>query len=118
MIVAVSYGIAQADTYQVLRVYDGDTITVMIGGQKHSIRLVGIDTPEKSRKKGKPGQPYSQKATKYLAGMVLGKQVSIESYGTDRYARILGLFYLRKQSVNLETVSKGYTEVYRGNGCL
>lgn len=66
ILIILSYGVVQAETFKVIRVYDGDTITVMMGGQKQSIRLVGIDTPEKSRKKGEPGQPYSQKATKFL----------------------------------------------------
>ena len=83
-------------------------------GQKQSIRLVGIDTPEKSRKKNEPGQPYSQKATKFLAGLVLGKQVSIESYGKDRYDRVLAVAYIGQTNVNLEMVNHGYAEVYRG----
>ena len=86
----------------------------MMKGQKQSIRLVGIDTPEKSRKKGQPGQPYSQKATKFLAGMVLNHDVSIETYGKDLYGRILGVVYSGKTNVNLELVRNGYAEVYRG----
>ena len=85
-----------------------------MAGQKQSIRLVGIDTPEKSRKKGQPGQPYSQKATKYLAGLVLNQDVTIESYGTDRCNRILGVVYIGQTNVNLELVRNGYAEVYRG----
>ena len=107
----LSYGVVQAETFKIIRVYDGDTITVMMGGQKQSIRLVGIDTPEKSRKKNEPGQPHSQKATKFLAGMVLGKQVSIESYGSDRYGRVLGVAYAGRTNVNLEMVRSGYAEV-------
>ena len=83
-------------------------------GQKESIRLIGIDTPEKSRKKGQPGQPYSQKATKFLASMVLNQDVAIESYGTDRYGRVLGVVYIGRTNVNLEMVRNGYAEVYRG----
>jgi endonuclease YncB( thermonuclease family) len=109
-----SFSTAHAKTYKVIRVYDGDTITVMMGGQKQSIRLVGIDTPEKSRKKGEPGQPSSQKATKFLAGMVLNKDVSIESYGKDRYGRILGVVYAGQTNLHLVMVRNGYAEVYRG----
>ena len=83
-------------------------------GQKQSIRLVGIDTPEKSRKKGDPGQPYSQKATKFLAGLVLNQDVSIQDYGKDRYGRVLGVVYVGQTNVNLELVRNGYAEVYRG----
>ena len=86
----------------------------MIAGQKQSIRLVGIDTPVKSRKKNEPGQPFSQKATKFLAGLVLDQDVAIEDYGKDRYGRILGVVYLNQTNVNLEQVRNGYAEVYRG----
>jgi len=104
----------QADTYKVIRVYDGDTLTALINGQKQSVRLLGIDTPEKSRKKREPGQPYSQQATKFLAGLVLNKAVTIESYGKDRYGRVLGVVYAGQINVNLEIVKNGYAEVYRG----
>jgi endonuclease YncB( thermonuclease family) len=83
-------------------------------GQKQSIRLVGIDTPEKSRKKVEPGQLYSQKSTKFLAGLVLGKEVSIKEYGKDRYGRGLGVVYAGQINANLKLVRNGYAEVYRG----
>ena len=114
VLIILSCATGQAETYKVVRVYDGDTITIINNGQKQSIRLVGIDTPEKSRKKHEPGQPYSQQATKYLAKLVLDKRVSIESYGTDRYGRVLGVVYAGDTNVNLEMVRMGYAEVYRG----
>ena len=112
--IILSSGIVHAETYKVIRVYDGDTITALNAGQKQSIRLVGIDTPEKSRKKNEPGQPYSQKATKFLAGMVLNQDVSIQDYGKDRYGRVLGVVYIGQTNVNLELGRNGYAEVYRG----
>ena len=45
---------------------------------------------------------------------MLNQDVFIESYGKDRYGRILGVVYLRKNNVNLEMVRNGYAEVYRG----
>ncbi len=96
------------------RVTDGDTITVITDGQKFTIQLVGIDAPEKSRGKHKPGQPFSQKSTKYLANLVLDRHVDIVSYGEDRYGRTLGVVYANDQSVNLEMVKAGLAEVYRG----
>ena len=83
-------------------------------GYKTTIRLVGIDAPEKSRKKHDPGQPFSQTSTKYLAGMVLNKNVDIVSYGNDRYGRTLGVVYVDGKNVNLEMVKAGLAEVYRG----
>lgn len=114
ILLILSYSTVQAETDKVIRVYDGDTITILMAGQKQSIRLVGIDTPEKSRKKNEPGQPFSQKATKFLARSVLNQDVSIEDYGKDRYSRILGVVYVGSMNVNLELGRNGYAEVYRG----
>ena len=103
-----------AAQYKCTRVTDGDTITVTQNGFKTTIRLVGIDAPEKSRKKHEPGQPFSQASTKYLAGIVLNKYVDIVSYGNDRYGRTLGVVYVDGKNVNLEMVKAGLAEVYRG----
>jgi endonuclease YncB( thermonuclease family) len=103
-----------AAQYKCTRVTDGDTITVTQNGFKTTIRLVGIDAPEKSRKKHEPGQPFSQNSTKYLAGMVLNKNVDIVPYGNDRYGRTLGVVYVDGKNVNLEMVKAGLAEVYRG----
>jgi hypothetical protein len=64
-----------------------------------------------------PGQPFSQKSTKYLAGLVLNKSVLVKLYGTDRYGRTLGVVFkendwslgkvnLRKPSPLWKTQSK------------
>ena len=103
-----------AAQFKCTRVTDGDTITVTQNGFKTTIRLVGIDAPEKSRKKHEPGQPFSQTSTKYLAGMVLNKYVDIVPYGNDRYGRTLGVVYVDGKNVNLEMVKAGLAEVYRG----
>jgi endonuclease YncB( thermonuclease family) len=106
--------IVQSGQLKCTRVTDGDTITVVCDGQKHTIRLVGIDAPEKSHGKYQPGQPFSQNSTKFLAGMVLNKYVDIVSYGTDRYGRTLGVVYVDGKNVNLEMVNAGLAEVCKG----
>ena len=106
--------IVLAGQFKCTRVTDGDTITVITDGQKFTIRLVGIDAPEKSHGKHQPGQPFSQSSTKYLASLVLNKHVDIVSYGTDRYGRTLGVVYVDGKDVNLEMVRAGFAEVYRG----
>jgi endonuclease YncB( thermonuclease family) len=75
---------------------------------------VGIDAPEKSRKKHEPGQPFSQASTKYLVSLVLNKYVDMVPYGTDRYGRTLGVVYVDGKNVNLEMIKAGLAEVYRG----
>ena len=93
---------------------DGDSIIVSGNSDKITIRLVGIDAPETSKKKHKPDQPFSQKLTKYLAGLVLNKSVDVKSYGTDRYGRTLAVVFVDGKNVNLEMIKAGLAEVYRG----
>jgi micrococcal nuclease len=103
-----------AGQFRVARVTDGDTVHVAGNGGKIKIRLVGIDAPETSKKKNQPGQPFSRKATKYLANLVLNKSVEVKSYGTDRYGRTLGVVFDGGKNANLEMVKAGLAEVYRG----
>jgi micrococcal nuclease len=100
---------------KVTRVIDGDTVEVRIGSTKTTIRLVGIDAPETSKAKREPGQPFSQSATKHLAGLVLNKTVSVKEYGRDRYGRILGVVIINGTDINLKMVKDGLAEVYRGS---
>jgi len=44
----------------VIRVADGDTITVRVGSENHRIRLASIDAPETASGSKRPGQPYAQ----------------------------------------------------------
>jgi micrococcal nuclease len=107
---AVSFG----GQFMVTRVTDGDTIKVTGDVSKITIRLVGIDAPETSKKKNEPGQPFSRKSTKHLASLVLNKSVDVKSYGTGRYGRTLGVVFVNGIDVNLEMVKAGLAEVYRG----
>lgn len=69
---------------KVVKVADGDTITIMDGkDKKHRIRLGGIDAPEKD-------QPYGKESTQSLLELTSGKTVVIEYEKHDRYKRIIG----------------------------
>lgn len=103
-----------AAQFKVIRVYDGDTITAEMSGFKVRVRLVGIDAPETSKKRGEEGQPYSQKAKEHLAGLILNKMVTIISYDLDRYNRVLGEIFQDGKNINLEMVKAGLAEVYTG----
>ena len=114
IVILILPAIVLGGQFKCTRVTDGDTITVVTDGQKVTIRLVGIDAPEKSRGKHQIGQPFSQTSTKHLAGLVLNKPVDIVSYGTDQYGRTLGVVYVDGKDVNLEMVRAGLAEVYSG----
>ena len=52
------------------------------------VRLTGIDAPER-------GQPFGQASKKYLAALVSGKEVFVESNKNDRYGRVLGKVWVQ-----------------------
>ncbi|MDP6179085.1 MAG: thermonuclease family protein [Desulfatiglandales bacterium] len=103
-----------AGQFKVTKVYDGDGIKAKGHDITIKVRLAGIDAPETPKKKGQAGQPFSQKAKRYLAGLVLNKVVDIKGYGLGRYNRILGVLHLNGKNINLEMVKQGLVEVYRG----
>jgi len=103
-----------AGQFKVMKVYDGDTIKAEGYDIEIEVRLVGIDSPERSKKKGNPGQPFGQKAKEYLSGLVLNKTVDIKDYGLGPSNKVLGVIYLDGKNINLEMVKAGLAEVYRG----
>ncbi len=105
---------APAGQFKVTRVYDGGNFKATGHDIEIKVRLVGIDTPETKKRKHKPGQPFGEKAKKFLARMVLNKQVFIKGYGTGPYNRILAVVYVDRKNVNLELIKAGLAEVYQG----
>ncbi|MBC8287470.1 MAG: thermonuclease family protein [Nitrospinae bacterium] len=86
LISLILYSPALADTLQgkVVKVADGDTITIVDDlGEKHRIRLAGIDAPEKD-------QPCGDISTQGLNKLISGRIVTIEYEKRDRYKRIVG----------------------------
>jgi len=106
--------ISFAGQFKVTSVHDGDSLKATGHDIQIKVRLVGIDAPELKRGKHKPGQPFGEKAKKFLTRLVLNKQVFIKGYGSDRSNRILAVVYVDRKNVNLELVKAGLAEVYRG----
>jgi micrococcal nuclease len=102
------------DCTMVLRVYDGDTVLVGQANERHLVRLLGIDAPETSKGQNQPGQPFSARSRRHLAKRVLNRCVELTTYGDDRYGRRLAVIHLERVNINLEMVSLGLAEVYRG----
>ncbi len=104
---------------EVLSVVDGDTIKIDYKGQKESIRLIGIDTPEsRVNKKTKKDAKRSGKdietiiamgkrAAAYVESLVkTGGTVAIEFdvQERDKYKRLLGYVYLSNGKMLNETL--------------
>lgn len=69
---------------RVTRIADGDTIHVLRNDGDVTVRLHGIDCPEKS-------QPFGREAGRFAAEMVSGKRVLVRVMDIDRYGRLVGI---------------------------
>lgn len=71
-----------------IRVHDGDTLTILSDGNQVRIRLENIDAPELS-------QPWGINSRENLRALVSTKGVLVVQYtGKDRYKRTLGEVFL------------------------
>lgn len=101
---------------QVVRVVDGDTITVSIGEAVYTVRYIGMDTPE-TVKPSSPVEWMGPEASAANETLVDGQEVILEKdvSETDRYGRLLRDVWLRSADgwllVGLELVRLGYAQV-------
>lgn len=92
---------------KVVGVKDGDTIVLLKNGEEVTVRLYGVDTPEKS-------QAYGQKAKQYTSDMVFGKEVQLIVKNKDRYGRTVGTIILKDgRNLNEELIKNGYAWHYK-----
>jgi micrococcal nuclease len=101
---------------QVVRVIDGDTIEVSIGGQDEDVRYIGVDTPE-TVKPDTPVQCYGPQASAENHGLVDRRTVRLvfDRERRDVYGRLLAYVYTRARGeagksrfVNATLVRDGY----------
>lgn len=94
-------------TGPVVSVLDGDTIEVLHNNRADRIRLHGIDCPEK-------GQAFGNNAKHAASDLAFGKQVTIQTYGYDKFKRTLGDVILPDgMNLNQELVRQGWWWWYR-----
>ena len=95
------HDIQAAFSSSVIGILDGDTIEVLHNNRPERIRLSGIDCPEK-------GQAYGTKAKQATSDLVFGKEVTVETHGTDKYGRTIADVSLPDgMNVNVELVRNG-----------
>jgi len=115
---------------RVLTVYDGDTIGCDLDGDgriqkpREEIRLLGMDTPERSYSRKNPtygtanptDEPYAKESSAWMERQVTHKTVYLEYdlRRNDRYRRTLAFVYLSPkagESLNLQAVKQGYASI-------
>jgi endonuclease YncB( thermonuclease family) len=102
--------------YSVTRFSDGDTITIDMNGQKETIRMIGVDTPE-THDPDVPVQCYGPAASAYTKNLIGTNKVRLEADPTnqnrDRYNRLLRYVYLPDgRLVQAEIIKNGYGFAY------
>ena len=105
----VASGAALGDTIlvKVVGVTDGDTVTVLDASKtQHTIRLAGIDAPEKK-------MPFGQSAKEHLSDLVFSKDVKVETSKKDRYGRSVGNIFVDGRDANLAMVTAGMAWHYK-----
>ncbi len=105
--------------YDVIKVVDGDTVQVDIGGVKETVRLIGLDTPETVDPR-KPVQCFGLEASKKAKEVLTGKKVSLEADSTqgdrDKYKRLLRYVFLEDgTNFNKIMIAEGYGHQYTYN---
>lgn len=99
----------------VVRVIDGDTVKATISGQTYSVRLIGINAPERAYSTT-PAECFSQQAKTYLTSLLQGRTVilrkDILNSNKDRYGRLLRYVELNGEDINAKMVRNGYAYAY------
>jgi len=105
---------------RVIKVYDGDTITIVSKLPykesplyKFSVRLNGIDCPEIKGENDDEKQ-CAQLAKKELESLILNKQIILKNLATEKYGRILADVYLDDLHLNKHMIDKRLAVCYDG----
>ena len=99
---------------RVVRVIDGDSVKVRLpDGGEYSVRMYGIDAPEKSQRGG-------GEATRHLEDIVDGREWRLRVMDIDKYERLVGVLYPEggklNDSANHKLVESGRAYWYRDYG--
>jgi micrococcal nuclease len=114
---------AAAENYQITRVIDGDTVEIAVGflpdplPPKLSIRVLGIDTPEKApRAKCEAEAAKAKEASAFTkAAVANARAIDVQMTEWDKYGgRVLGHLILDGQSLADMLIRAGLARPYHG----
>ena len=106
LLIALSLSLAStAHAYEVIRIVDGDTMTVLVNRSPVKIRLANIDAPEKN-------QPFGQRSKQSLSRLCWGKDAEYITQSIDKYRRSVATVFCDGTMVNKAQVATGMAWVY------
>jgi micrococcal nuclease len=101
------------DVGRVVKVVDGDTIHVQVGGEREKVRYIGVDTPE-TKDPRKPVQCFGERASQFNERLVGGERVRLvrDVEPRDRYGRLLAYVFRDRDAlfINAELARLGYAQ--------
>lgn len=109
-----------SEFWEVVKVSDGDTITVRADGKEDKIRFCGIDAPEVGHG-DQPGQPFGAESREKLRSLIsaAGNQVIVYPAERDRYGRLVAEVFVsagkgteEEKFLNYELVRAGLAYHY------
>lgn len=102
------------DRATVNRVLDGDTLEVLIGSKKETVRIIGIDAPE-IEGYGQHSHCYSGEAFMYVRDLLTNNRVELQHRpgdNRDKYARLLRYVHFRGKDIGYELLKLGLARNY------
>jgi endonuclease YncB( thermonuclease family) len=104
-------------TCRVMRVIDGDTIKVDIGGKIETVRLIGIDAPEIAHPNHPQDDYFGPEAAQYAKQLLENQLVYLipdpMQSNRDKYDRLLRYVFLEDGTlVNAKLIAEGYAYNY------
>lgn len=107
----------KATRARVLKVTDGDTLVVQIGSEEVRVRLMGMDTPERTTTRNGQIEHYGEEASRFAEQLVeeSGWEVSLtyDKVTKDKYGRDLAYVWLKDgRLMNAVMVAEGYAYSY------
>lgn len=101
----------QTSGVRVIKVHDGDTVTLMINGRMRKTRLIGIDAPEMNQR------PWGRRAKEHLVDILdrSGWTVTVETDAVmlDKYGRSLVYLWTNENElINERMVRDGYAVLF------
>lgn len=105
---------------QVIKVYDGDTITIASKLPyptsplyRLSVRLNGIDTPE-IKGKSEDEKTSAKRVRDALSDLILHKEVQLQNIQSEKYGRILADVFYDNIHINEWLIQQRYAVKYDG----
>ncbi|MEP0913064.1 thermonuclease family protein [Leptolyngbya sp. GB1-A1] len=103
----------QSRAWEVVRVSDGDTLTVRSNGREQKVRFCGIDAPENAQPLGHEARVYLQQLVDQADGRVIVMETDRDRYGR-LVAEVFTLTenYGEERSLQAELLAAGLAYIY------